>query len=604
MTIKILSDDTINKIAAGEVIERPTSVVKELVENSIDAGADYIKICFDAGGRNFISIRDNGTGMDEHDLRKSIIRHATSKLDENDINNILHFGFRGEALASISAVSRVRISSKFYANNEGWKLETSGGDNIEILPDSINNGTLIEVRDLFYSIPVRLKFLKSERSENSEVTELVTKIALANLQVGFSLSINGKNILEIKKADSLLKRISDLFGSDYTDNLSPIMGGDETCKIHGYAGMPTFNKGISDNIYIFINKRPVKDKLILSAIKSAYQDFLAPNRFPVVFLLLELDAHEVDVNVHPTKSEVRFRDTHRVRSLVYKALLEAIIKTGDKTSSTISKDFIDKIAQSPHKMIQPTRQQVMESLKMVAVLQEKEESTPANFFRSESVEMIFPTFPTENKVEEKQELLIEEKLLEEFPLGNAKCQLMDTYVVAETSDGIVLVDQHAAHERLVYEGLKSKILSNDLHAQQLAFPIHINIKNDIAELFVFYQENLNKLGLTFELSQEVLKVKTIPSFLSSANVEELIQTLIENFRTYGYDMVFADLINHILATYSCHHSIRSGRKLNINEMNSLLRQMESTLFSGQCNHGRPTYIKLSLKDIEILFGRR
>ena len=605
------------------MIERPASVVKELVENSIDAGADNIKIIFDSGGRNFISIKDNGKGMSKDDLHKSILRHATSKLDESDISNICHFGFRGEALASISSVSRLKIASNHSESNDiGWKLETEGSSSVQISPDAIAEGTLIEVRDLFYSTPVRLKFLKSERAENSEITDIVTKIALANLNISFSLILENKTILDVKAVDesSMLKRIGDLFSQDYVKNLAQVTGESDFGKVYGYASMPTFNKGVSNEIYIFINKRPVKDKVILSAIKSAYQDFLAPNRYPVIFLMIDLNHHEVDVNVHPTKSEVRFREAAKIRSLVYNALRQAILSTGKETSTTIASDFINQITKAQTtkpqtNYVAPSRESVMESFKVINTLYSQPKSGSEEPELSSLLSQKVSNFvkPISNEINSEgegyyQEPLVVAPLIEDkdagFRLGVAKAQLMDTYIVAENSNGIIIVDQHAAHERLVYEDLKSKILNKDLTSQHLAFPSDFKIGPEVAEFLESNRSYLSELGIVFELLDDVLRIKSIPVILEAANLEFFIENLIEDFNIHGQDMSIKESINHILATHACHHSVRSGRKLNLNEMNSLLRQMENTSFSGQCNHGRPTYIELNIKDIEKLFGRR
>jgi DNA mismatch repair protein MutL len=591
--IRVLSTVTINRIAAGEVIERPASVVKELVENSLDAGATDIKITIEAGGRNLIMITDNGCGISKEDLPVAVDRHTTSKLKDDDLVNICNFGFRGEALPAIGSVSRLTIKSRLHNENDGWQISVFGGEKSSIMPTPHIGGTNIEVKDLFFATPARLKFLKSERTEIQNIVDIVKRIAITHHNVAFSIISDDKTILDLRvKTDDLIapkfSRISDILSKDFIENAIPLMFNNEEIKITGYASLPTYNRGTSEETYLYVNNRPVRDKLLFTAIRIAYHDFISRDRYPVVVLFLEVPYELVDVNVHPNKAEVRFRDNVLVRNSIISAIKSAILDKGQQTSSTIAQQTL-------------------------GLLQPKYNAAPVNFSASPPRNWQSPSFNKPISLSQEVTQPIARSLQEDetqhihqpnYPLGAAKCQLHKTYIISQTENSIVITDQHAAHERLTYEKLKIQLENGEIESQRLLIPEIVESDENTITTLLHLKSELQKLGLIIDpYTNTSVSVHATPITLGNCDAKKLMQDIIDDLKEYGENVFLKELVNHVLATYACHYSIRAGREMNHMEMNNLLREMEQTPHSGQCNHGRPTYIELELKDIEKLFGR-
>ena len=611
MTIKILSNSTINKIAAGEVIERPASVVKELVENSIDAGSTHIDIVLECAGKNLIIIKDNGSGMSKEELELAIQRHATSKLDEDDLLNINSFGFRGEALPSIGAISKFKITSQRIGSENAYTLSIIGG-NIE--PTKISNstiGTTIEVRDLFFATPARLKFLRTDRTELTAITNCVKKIALAHPEISFTLVHDDKELLRVKKQsnspDSIKNRIAEIIGAEFVENAAKISFARDNIAIYGYTALPTYNKASADEQYLFINNRPVKDKILNIALKVAYQDYLARDRHPVSVLFLSVNPEQVDVNVHPAKSEVRFHDPNLIRALVIGSIRDALNNSNNRVSTAPAAAAINYMRTNQNNTSFHETYKDQGRFNMPSVRKTSFISTPRTDYAAAQVSQInqpLVTSAPQSIVE--QEGFGEAPDRTHFPLGAAKAQLHGTYIISQSNDSIIITDQHAAHERIGYEKIKEQIEKNGLIKQRLLIPEIIELSDESkAEILNENKINLAKLGLTIEkFGEKSIIVSEIPSIVGDVNVSNLISDLADHFTSLGENIALTELIEHVTETYACHYAIRAGRKLNSHEMNELLRQMESTPFSGQCNHGRQTYVELKLKDIEKLFGRK
>ena len=603
--IKILSNSTINKISAGEVIERPSSVVKELVENAIDAGATKISITLECSGKNLIVIKDNGFGMTKDDLELAVLRHATSKLDEDDLLNINSFGFRGEALPSIGAISKFKITSKKRENSSSYSLSIIGGKIEPTILANINEGTIIEVRDLFFATPARLKFLRSDKTELASIVLVVKKIALAHPAISFTLSHDGREIINVKSREhpnTIKDRIEEILGKEFTENATEVSLFRDDIEIYGYSSIPTYNRAASDDQFLFINNRPVKDKILNIALKVSYQDYLARDRHPVSVLFIKLNPHFVDVNVHPAKSEVRFHDPNLIRSLVISAVKDALARSSNQVSniassaalnymrptSLSSQSFNEKSANNQGRFQLPTSH--TQNLPISARLD----------YAVSNTNLLIKTTPQSN---------VEAPSLEkdtDFPLGAAKTQLHGTYIISQTPDSIIIIDQHAAHERIGYEKIKEQIEKNGLIKQRLLIPSIIELPDtQRAELLNEHKLLLANLGLTIEkFGENSIIVSEIPSLVGDININQLVHDLADHLQSMGEHIALSELIEHITETYACHYAIRAGRVLNAEEMNGLLRLMESTPFSGQCNHGRQTYVELKLKDIEKLFGRK
>lgn len=600
MKIKFLQTSTINRIAAGEVIERPASVVKELVENAIDAGATNIDIALEQSGKNLILISDNGSGMPAEDLSAAVERHATSKLNEEDLLDIHTFGFRGEALPSIGAISRMSITSIVKGSERAYRIEVIGGEKSKVQPAVLREGTRIEIRDLFFATPARLKFLKTDRTELSASLDLVKKIALAHPSINFTLTHDGKELLKLKSRNEKRQRFIDIIGEDFIGNSALLEFTDQDISISGYVGIPTFNRAAAEDQFFFVNNRPVRDKILSVALRVAYQDYLARDRHPVAAIFLQINPKLVDVNVHPAKSEVRFHDTGLIRNLLINAIKNALSAASHRTSTTIAGNaigYFNPATLTPsrftaYKEAEPGARK--EPVTKVSLFEQ-----PASSYKQQPLISIAPvTRPEEEAVQITTEP-------GNYPLGVAKAQLHNTYIVSQTSNTIIIVDQHAAHERLGYEKIKQTIEANGLIKQRLLTPEIVELPDEKRASAIFEQkEQLSKLGLTVErFGDKGVIVTEVPSLLGEVNASALINDLGDNLVEMGENIKLRELIEHVTETYACHYSIRAGKRLGTVEMNELLRQMEKTPFSGQCNHGRPTYIELKLKDIEKLFGR-
>ncbi len=617
MSIRILPDNLINQIAAGEVIERPASVIKELVENAIDARADRIEISLADGGKSLIAVADNGKGMSADELSLAVERHATSKLPDNDLFNIKHLGFRGEALPSIGAVSRLSITSR-VADGEAFKIEVNGGKKSEVMPAAYTKGTRIEVRDLFFATPARLKFLKADASEAAQCIDVVNRIAMANPQISFYLFANDKKRITLNACqgdlfDARLRRLGEIMGKEFSQNSLLIDASREHTRISGYIGLPTLNKANSLSQYLFVNSRPVRDKLLLGAIKGAYQDVLAANRYPVCALFIDVDPAYVDVNVHPAKAEVRFFDNNEIRSLLVGSIRRAL-SLGDKAaadtlnlSGLVHSDFA---AMSPEISVSQTPQiqnettfsgfsEQSETMRHMP-LRPLPHSAPRHF------QSALPDLANSFSVKTEEAAVTPDNETAIGPLGLAKAQFHDTYIISQAQDSIVIIDQHAAHERIVMEQLKSSLAAEKKVATQLMLiPEVIDLKSDEQTALLSQAENLAKLGLVIEqFGPTSVIVREIPALISDSDIKRLICDLANEIAEWGTSFSLTEKLHLICATIACHGSVRAGRRLNIDEMNRLLRDMEKTEHSAQCNHGRPTYVSLKLSDIEKLFARR
>ena len=604
MSIRILQTTTINRIAAGEVVERPASVIKELIENSIDANAKKIDIKIRDGGKTFISIIDDGQGMSSNDLSLAIKRHATSKLPNDNLENIQTLGFRGEALPSIGSVSRMRITSRLRNENNAWMISVEGGKTSEPAPAALTKGTKIEVRDLFYATPARLKFLKTQKTENSHILSAIKRLAMAHPQITFTVSDENRTMLKLYSSQndikiSRLDRLDKIMGNDFATNALEIDANREDLFLTGHIGLPTLNRGNASLQFLFVNDRPVKDKLLFGAVRGAYRDFLAHNRHPLLALFLNIPPESIDINVHPAKTEVRFRDSGLVRGLIVSALKNALAEAGHRASTTISNQALGLMQPKNStfdydtwnkRTSYPTKPGFMEKQRITEILHDPIDQL-TNLEMAPSVKHI--------SEEEKNEVS------EDWPLGVARAQLHETYIIAQTEKGIIIVDQHAAHERLVYENMKKAIKQGEIKRQGLLIPEIVELDQSSAERIIERAEQLNELGLVIEtFGPGAVIVREVPAMLGELDIRGLINDLADDLDQNDEAIDLKDRLADISSTMACHSSIRAGRRLNGREMNALLRQMETTPHAGQCNHGRPTYIELKLEDIERLFGRR
>lgn len=613
--IRRLSEGTVNRIAAGEVVERPASAVKELVENAIDAGATRIDVTISAGGKTLIGVDDNGCGMTADDLLLAVERHATSKLAVNDAGtedlvHIQSLGFRGEALPSIGAVARLGIVSR-PPHGDGHALKVEGGKVSGPKPSPAADGTRIEVRDLFYATPARLKFLKSDRAEAQAVGDVMRRIAMANPRVGFSLTHEGRTSLRVDAEtdasddEAQLSRLSRILGRDFQDNVMPVEIEREGVRLSGFAGLPTFNRGNAQAQYLFVNGRPVRDKLLIGAVRGAYADFLARDRHPVLALFVEIDPAEVDVNVHPAKAEVRFRDPGLIRALIVKSLRMALDAAGHRASTTVAGAALSSFQPGGHAGQQPPPQRHL--MELAARSFAPTEGAPAQP-AAPGMEETSPLQPQDLAGFDQPAARVEDTSSDDLmdrPLGAARGQLHLTYIVAETHNGLVLVDQHAAHERLVHERMKKALAETGIKRQALLVPEVVELGGDEAAALADRSDELAELGLVIEpFGDGTIVVRETPAMLGDTDIQGLVKDLADEVMDLGQALSLKEKLDEVSGTMACHGSVRAGRRLTATEMNALLREMEVTPHSGQCNHGRPTYVTLSLPDIEKLFGRR
>lgn len=589
--IRQLDDAAINRIAAGEVLERPASAVKELVENSIDAGASRIEVVIADGGKTLIRVTDDGCGMTPADLPLALSRHATSKIDGSDLLNIRSFGFRGEALPSLGATGRLTVTSR-AKGAEAAMIAVAGGQVERVKPAALSAGTVIELRDMFYATPARLKFLRTDRAEAQAVTDVVKRLAMAEPFVTFILrdASKGDNRTVFRADaetgdlfDALHGRLRSVLGKDFAENALRIDTQREGFHLTGYAALPTYSRGAAVAQFLFVNGRPVRDKMLLGALRAAYMDVLSRDRHPVAALFVDCDPTLVDVNVHPAKSEVRFREPGTVRGLIVSGLRHALADAGHRASTTVANATLGAITpeQTTPRVYQMDR--------------------PSFSARSMTFQAQAPGFGEAPSARIEP---VYEDDPDDLPLGAARAQVHENYIIAQTEKGIVIVDQHAAHERLVYEKLKTQMAENGVAAQALLIPEIVELSDNDAAQLLEIADDLAKFGLTIEpFGGGAIAVRETPAILGEVNAAAMIKDILDELADQGDSASVQARIEAILGRVACHGSIRSGRRMQATEMNALLREMEATPLSGQCNHGRPTYVELKLADIERLFGR-
>ena len=607
MTIRLLPPTIVNRIAAGEVVERPASAVKELVENAIDAGARRIDVVMEDGGRSLITVTDDGHGMTGDELALAIERHATSKLPDDDLTHIATLGFRGEALPSIASVSRLGITSRRDGADAAWTIAVDGGRRGPVAPAALGGGTRVEVRDLFYATPARLKFLKAPRTELNHAIDAVRRLAMAHPDIAFTLSSEERTPVRCGTApgdlmgdllDARLARLAAIMGQDFADNALPIAAEREGIRLDGFAGLPTLNRGNAKMQFLFVNGRPVHDRLLGGAVRGAYMDFLARDRHPMVALFLEAPPERVDVNVHPAKAEVRFQDAGVVRGLIVGALKHALAAAGHRASTTVATAALGAFrgTGAPGHARPPSRG-LAEAAAAFYEPHGARAGAPADILPGASAPSAPP--PARNSPH------ADDIAASDHPLGIARVQLHDTYILAQTADGIVIVDQHAAHERLVYERMKAALDSGEVRRQGLLIPVVVELDEVTIERLCERAAEFAELGLVIErFGPGAVVVREVPALLAGSDVAALVRDLADELAALNEGFVLRERLDEVCSTMACHGSVRAGRRLSPTEMDALLRQMEETPHSGQCNHGRPTYVELKLADIEKLFGRR
>jgi DNA mismatch repair protein MutL len=590
--LRRLPSTLVNQIAAGEVVERPASAVKELVENAIDAGAKRISVVLKEGGRTFLSVVDDGIGMSPEDLKLAVERHCTSKLPDDDLAHIRTLGFRGEALPSIASVSRFTITSRPANADSAFSLAIEGGAKGEPKPAAHPPGTRVEVRDLFFATPARLKFLKEPRTESGHVADALRRLAMAHPERSFRLESEDRTLLDLPMAVSRLERLAAIMGREFADNALAIDANREGFRLTGFAGLPTLNRPTGQHQYLFVNGRPVRDKLLAGAVRGAYQDFLARDRHPMVALFLEAPTDLVDVNVHPAKTEVRFRDAGIVRGLIVGALRTALSAAGHRASTTVADAALG--AFRPHTGYSTP-------LPLGRGDGSGHASTIPRGLAEAAMQFMAPLDGPSARVEMPSGEIANGN----YPLGVARAQLHETYIVAQTDQGVVIVDQHAAHERLLHEKLKNQLEAEGVKRQALLLPEVVDVGEDGARRLAQRAPELADMGLVLEpFGLGAVVVRETPALLGEADIQGLVRDLADELAEMGDHLSLKEKVEEVCGTLACHTSVRAGRRLTVEEMNALLRQMEATPHSGQCNHGRPTYVELKLADIERLFGRR
>jgi DNA mismatch repair protein MutL len=598
LIIRQLSPETINRIAAGEVVERPSSVVKELVENAIDAGARDIDITTAGGGISLIRVTDDGIGMAPVDLMLAVERHATSKLADDDLFNIRTMGFRGEALPSIGSIALLTIQSLARGARDAHELTVVRGAKGELKPAALNAGTRIEVRELFSATPARLKFLKSERAENMATADVVKRLAMANPQIGFTLTTGERAGLRLPAcpatASGHLSRLGRIMGADFMADALQLAGEREGVRVAGFAGLPTLNRPDTALQFLFVNGRPVRDKLLVGAVRAAYGDLIPKGRHPLLALFVDVDPREVDVNVHPAKVEVRFRDSGRVRSMIIGGVRSVLDAAGHRASAAGGAATVEAFIQQSE--MRPT------SGSSASFYQRSHQPMSPGF-----AEMMQAPLTGLDGTSANTAGLTDTPSLDLLarPLGAARAQLHETYIVAQTQDSVIIVDQHAAHERLVYERMKAMLDQGGVARQGLLIPEIVEVGGDEAAALAAQAEQLAELGLVLEaFGAGAVAVREVPALLGDTNVQGLVRDLAADLLAEGQSPRLRERLEAVCSTMACHGSVRAGRRLTAAEMNALLREMEAVPYSGQCNHGRPTYVELKLTDIERLFGRR
>jgi DNA mismatch repair protein MutL len=607
MPVRQLPEGIINRIAAGEVVERPASVAKELIENALDAGASRIDILTDGGGRRDIRVADDGAGMTAADLALAVERHATSKLAGDDLLDIRTLGFRGEALPSIGAVARLTITTRHAGEPHAWAITVDGGKKSDTKPAALGQGTCVEVRDLFYATPARLKFLKSDRSEGEAIREVVRRLAMSRPDVAFMLAGEERTPVtwpaRLPGPTGRLARLSDILGPEFRANAVEVAAAGEKLAIDGFAALPTHSRANSLGQYLFVNNRPVRDKLLIGVVRAAYADYLPRDRHPIVALFVTLDPRELDVNVHPAKAEVRFRDPGLIRSFLIRALHDALAREGRRSATTGGTATLAALRASgtPPRGNWDWRDSPSRPLDSRSFAVPPRGSVALCL--AEPAQAAFDVgAPSADLRVEGSEPVAD---LTDRPLGAARAQLHETYIVAQTRDGLIIVDQHAAHERIVYERLKAALDKTGVARQILLIPDIVELDAGAVDQLVARAEELLRYGLGIEpFGPGAVAVRETPSLLGQIDAGALLRDLAEHMAEWDETLPLERRLMHVAATMACYGSVRAGRRLKPEEMNALLRDMEATPNSGQCNHGRPTYAELKLSDIERLFGRR
>ena len=604
MSIRRLPNSLINRIAAGEVVERPASALKELVENAIDAGASQINIRLEEGGLDLVQVTDNGSGMGREDIALALERHATSKLPDEAIELVTTMGFRGEALPSIASVARLTIESRM-AGQDGWSRVIDHGALVEEGPAAIPPGTKVRVEQLFGKVPARRKFLRTARSEYAACTDIVRRLAMARPDIGFTLEHQGRKAIAVQAGETGPERVAALTSRDLRANSVGVDLQREDIHLTGVAGLPTYNRGVADHQFLFVNGRPVKDRLLVGAVRGAYAEMLARDRHPVVALFINMPPELVDVNVHPAKTEVRFREPAMIRGMIVSGLRKALDEGGFRAVQRPAESALGRWQSEP---VMPDRQSsIFTSQGRAAVAQQP--------YPSASVQDGGSAFPDFGKTDSPEELAPLMGRAEEasgpvpasssHPLGIARGQVAKTYIVAEAEDGLVIVDQHAAHERLVLERMRKAVEGGTVASQALLMAEVVELDENACDRLESRAAELSEFGLDLErFGPTAMLVRATPAMLGSGDVRELVTDLADELGAYDQALSLKERVDHVASTMACHGSVRAGRVLSVAEMNALLREMEVTPHSGQCNHGRPTWVKLALEDVEKLFGRK
>lgn len=598
--IRRLPEDLVNRIAAGEVVERPASALKEVIENAIDAGATAITVRLAGGGLDLIEVTDDGCGMDAEELALALERHATSKLPDERIEQVATLGFRGEALPSIASVARLTLESRRHGAPEGWRRVVDHGAVIADEPAALPPGTRVRIESLFGKVPARRKFLRSPRSEYAACLDVTRRLAMARPDVGFTLEHDGRRVFAVQPREELAARVARLVARELADDGVVIDAERAGARLTGVAGLPTFNRGVADHQYLFVNGRPVRDKLLIGAVRGAYADMLARDRHAVLALFLDIPPEDVDVNVHPAKTEVRFRDPAFVRGFIVGALRHALDSEGRRSAQTPAASAMANWRAEPVAARPPAPPPSLGSLFA------REHSRPQSrvseagqVWRGYEAALMAPAAKAEAAEETPGDAA-------DYPLGVARGQVAGTYIVAEAADGLVIVDQHAAHERLVLERLKAAGAGDAVAASQaLLLPVVVELEEPACDRLEERSGQLAGFGLALErFGPAAMLVRAVPSALAKSDAEALVRDVADDLARHDDALLLGERLEHVLATMACHGSVRAGRVLSVAEMNALLREMERTPRSGQCNHGRPTWVKLAHADIEKLFGRR
>lgn len=608
--IKVLPLNLVNQIAAGEVVERPHSIIKELVENSIDAGSSAIEVKIKNGGKTFISVFDNGSGISKNDLALCLKPHSTSKLNEGNLNNIITLGFRGEALASIASVSKITIHSREASSNQGYQVYASNGVEEEIRPSSIPKGTLIQVADLFYCVPARLNFLRTDGVETTHCYKTFKQIALANPDVSFKLENNDKIAFNypavgLDKFERLKNRVSQILGSQFIENSIYLDEQNPMFRLSGFIGVPTISKNNQEDQYIVVNNRSLKDRTISGLIKFAYSEVLFSGKHPCYTIFIDIKPQEIDVNVSPTKSDIRFKDINFIRHILLSTIKTKLgLKETQKTDNSLGEQLLNSSTENSFTPQYFPKGEYSRPVKQLDISLFK----PQSYVNSQETYMVSDNVSKYvNNIEIEKEdssTRITEEVKEDFPLGFAKAQFHKNWILAQNKDGLILVDQHAAHERITQEIIKEQYILKSIPQQLLLTTEILKIDAHSMEIINIYKEQIESLGISFDIfGSDALLIKAIPSILKNSNPKNLMLDIISDFKELQNPESFNKKINDIISTIACHSSIRSGRIMNVSEMNDLLRAMEQTPNYAQCSHGRPTYINISLKDIEKLFSR-